>query len=101
MSETNSLELQEQIPSQQEQNTEELDRVADRSAKKTFFRKKKGCHLCLEKKEISYKDPDTLNKFTSMGGRILSMKITGICTKHQRQVKKAIKFSRNIAILPF
>jgi small subunit ribosomal protein S18 len=34
-------------------------------------------------------------------GKILSRRITGTCAKHQRQITKAIKRDRNLAILPY
>ena len=80
---------------------ESLDRIADRTAKKTFFRKRQGCPICLDKQRISYKDPTLLSKFTSIGGRILPMRVTGVCAKHQKQIKKAVKICRILAILPF
>jgi small subunit ribosomal protein S18 len=81
--------------------TDSLDRIADRTAKKTFFKKRQGCQLCLDKMLVDYKNPSLISKFTSESGRILSLRITGICTKHQRALKKAVKRARMLAILPF
>lgn len=81
--------------------TDSLDRIADRTAKKTFFKKRQGCQLCLDKMLVDYKNPGLISKFTSESGRILSLRITGICAKHQRALKKAVKRSRMLAILPF
>lgn len=52
-------------------------------------------------KEINYKDIELLSKYISDGGRILPSRITGVCAKKQRQLKKAIKRARAIALLPF
>jgi small subunit ribosomal protein S18 len=77
-------------------------RVADRTNKKVFFRKRKGCPLhTSEVVEITYKNPELLKRFTSEGGRILASRITGICTKHQREIARQIKVARMIALMPF
>lgn len=76
--------------------------ATDRTSTKMFFRKSKGCTLCSNSAPtIDYKDPDLLEKFISEGGRMLPSRITNICAKHQRSLKKAIKHSRVIALLPF
>ena len=60
----------------QQPQAEESSRVADRTNKKVFFRKRKGCPLHTpEGAQITYKNPDLLRKFTSEGGseeRIIS-----------------------------
>ncbi|MGC8866977.1 MAG: 30S ribosomal protein S18 [Elusimicrobiales bacterium] len=64
--------------------------------------KKKQCRFCLEKiKQIDWKQTQMLKPFTTETGRILPRKITGVCAKHQRQLSKAIKINRNLAILPY
>lgn len=74
----------------------------DRNSAKMFFKKSKGCPLCsTSSPEIDYKNPDLLEKFISEGGRMLPSRITNVCAKHQRSLKKAIKHARVIALLPF
>lgn len=75
---------------------------SDKNNSKMFFRKRKGCPLCsVSAPAIDYKDPELLGKFISEGGRMLPSRITNVCSKHQRNVKKAIRHSRIIALLPF
>jgi small subunit ribosomal protein S18 len=77
-------------------------RVADRTNKNVFFRKRKGGPLSSEQiLEISYKNPELLKKFTSEGGRILAARITGLSTKLQRKITREIKIARMIALMPF
>lgn len=65
-------------------------------------RRKKACTFCMEKVDsIDYKDYSRLRKFITERGKILPRRITGNCAKHQRQLTKAIKRARNIALLPF
>ncbi|WP_194966820.1 30S ribosomal protein S18 [Rickettsia endosymbiont of Cardiosporidium cionae] len=69
---------------------------------KMFFKKKQYCPLCEAKVvKIDYKDIDLLKRFISEGGRMLPSRITNICSTHQRKLKKSIKLSRMIALLPF
>lgn len=79
-----------------------LPRTADRNSKKVFFRRRKGCPLSIPgAPEVNYKNPDLLAKFTSEGGRILPSRITNVSAKKQRQLKKAIKLARVLALLPY
>jgi small subunit ribosomal protein S18 len=40
-------------------------------------------------------------RFISAGGKIKPKRKTGICSAHQRKLKKAIKKAREMAILPY
>ena len=51
---------------------------------------------------INYKNIEVLKVYITKGrGRILPRRITGICSKKQRQLAKAIKIARVLALLPF
>ena len=50
---------------------------------------------------IDYKDVDTLKKYVTERGKILPKRITGTCAIHQREVTKAIKRARIVALLPY
>ncbi|MCS6782022.1 MAG: 30S ribosomal protein S18 [Gloeomargarita sp. SKYBB_i_bin120] len=50
---------------------------------------------------IDYKDIDLLRKFISEQGKILPRRVTGLTAKQQRQVTRAIKQARILALLPF
>ncbi|MBI4375300.1 MAG: 30S ribosomal protein S18 [Elusimicrobia bacterium] len=64
--------------------------------------RRKVCRFCVEKvRDIDYKQIQILRTFMSDTGKILSSRITGSCAKHQRQVGKAIKRARNLALLPY
>lgn len=73
----------------------------ERNTKRVFFRKRKGCPLSNQHLIVDYKNPDLLIKFISEGGRMLPSRITNICAKKQRELKKAIKIARILALLPF
>jgi len=79
-----------------------LTRTADRSTRRVFFKRRRGCPLSgPEAPLVDYKNPSLLFKFVSEGGRILPNRITNVCAKKQRQLKGAIKIARMLALLPF
>jgi len=62
----------------------------------------KSCYFCQQNiSHIDYKDVDTLRQFISGQAKILSVKRTGTCHKHQRALAQAIKRARFLALLPF
>ena len=70
--------------------------------KKRFESRRKVCKVCAEKMDnVDYKNFQFVKSFTMESGKILSRRITGTCAKHQRQITKAIKRDRNLAILPY
>ncbi|HML35964.1 MAG TPA: 30S ribosomal protein S18 [Bacillota bacterium] len=70
--------------------------------KRGGIRRKKVCQFCADKTEtIDYKDVDKLRKYVTDRGKILPKRITGTCAIHQREVTKAIKRARIVALLPY
>ena len=64
--------------------------------------RKKACPLCSDKNLVlDYKNPEQLKKFVNDKGKILPRRTTGACSKHQRDITKAVKRARHIAILPY
>ena len=63
---------------------------------------RKLCAFCVDKvEEIDYKDTAKLRRFTSDRAKILPRRVTGTCAYHQRELTKAIKRARHIALLPY
>ena len=70
--------------------------------KRGGIRRKKVCQFCADKTEIiDYKDEFKLKKYVTDRGKILPKRITGTCAIHQREVTKAIKRARIVALLPY
>lgn len=61
----------------------------------------KKCPLCEQDIVVDYKDVPLLKKYVSERGKILGRDRTGICANHQRQVTRAVKRARYIALMPF
>ncbi len=51
--------------------------------------------------DIEYTHYRLLKMHISDMGRILPRRVTGLCSKRQRQMSKAIKRAREMAILPY
>ena len=68
----------------------------------TYFRRKKFCYFTSNKiTEIDYKDVYLLKKFITESGKIVPSRITGTKARYQRQLAKAIKVARFLALLPY
>lgn len=79
-----------------------MRKTGEKTSKKVFFRRRKGCPLSVpDAPVIDYKNPELLIKFVSEGGRILPSRITNVCAKKQRKLNNAIKIARILALLPF
>ncbi len=67
-----------------------------------YFRRKKFCKFTVEGiTEIDYKDLNTLRQYVTETGKIVPSRITGTKARFQRQLAKAIKRARFIALLPY
>jgi small subunit ribosomal protein S18 len=64
--------------------------------------KKKICSFCVEKIEtVDYKQYEKLKRFITERAKILPRRISGNCANHQRQLTRAVKRARIMALLPF
>jgi small subunit ribosomal protein S18 len=64
--------------------------------------KKRFCRFCTDKiKSINYKDLKILESFIKERGRIVSARSSGNCARHQRQLTRAIKKARFMALIPY
>lgn len=62
----------------------------------------KFCVFCSEHAIwVDYKDVNLLKRFMNDRGRIRARGATGTCAQHQRDVAKAIKTARELAMLPY
>ena len=67
-----------------------------------FVSNRRICIFCENNEQkINYKEFKTLRKFITDQGKIIPGHVTGVCAKHQRHLGRAIKQSRNIALLPY
>ncbi|MCH2336951.1 MAG: 30S ribosomal protein S18 [Pseudomonadales bacterium] len=66
------------------------------------FGRKRYCRFTAEGiKEIDYKDLDLLKDYVTETGKIVPSRITGTSARYQRQLARAVKRARYLALLPY
>ena len=66
------------------------------------FGRKRYCRFTAEGiKEIDYKDLDLLKDYISETGKIVPSRIPGTSARYQRQLARAVKRARYLALLPY
>ncbi len=72
------------------------------TVKRPFFRRRKSCPFTGESAPcIDWKDTKILGRFISERGKIVPSRITAVSTNKQRELAKAIKRARYMALLPY
>ena len=67
-----------------------------------FFSHPRECQFCTDKNAtIDYKQVEVLRRYVTEDGKIRPRRQTGTCAKHQRELARAIKRARHLALLPF
>ena len=61
----------------------------------------KNCYFCTEKKEPSFWDTGSLQKFLTERGKIVPRSRNGLCASHQDDIEGSIKNARFLALMPF
>jgi small subunit ribosomal protein S18 len=70
--------------------------------KRPFFRRRKSCPLSGPgAPTIDYKDVKLLQRFVSERGKIVPSRITAVSNKKQRELARAIKRARHLALVPY
>jgi small subunit ribosomal protein S18 len=68
----------------------------------TTRRAKKSCPITEAGiRFVDYKDERLLARFITDNGKILPSRLSGVDARHQRQLAKAIKKARYLALLPY
>ena len=65
-------------------------------------RPRKTCPVCESGvRVVDYKDERTLSRSLTDRGKIIPARLSGMCARHQRQLARAIKRARHLALMPF
>ena len=71
-------------------------------ARRPFFRRRKTCPFSgANAPKIDYKDVKLLQRYISERGKIVPSRITAVSQKNQRELARAIKRARFLALLPY
>jgi len=54
-----------------------------------------------DREYVDYKDTEFLQRFVNEQGKLLPRRVTGVSAKMQRQITRAVKRARHLALLPF
>ena len=66
------------------------------------IRRKRVCGFCKDNVVyIDFKDERKLGRFLTEQGKIIPRHTSGNCAKHQRQLARAVKRARHLALIPF
>lgn len=66
------------------------------------IRRKRVCNFCKDSVEyIDFKDDRKLFRYLTEQGKIIPRHTSGTCAKHQRQLARAVKRARHLALMPF
>jgi small subunit ribosomal protein S18 len=67
-----------------------------------YFRRRRYCRFTAEGiEEIDYKDLNLLKGYVTETGKIVPSRITGTKARYQRQLARAVKRARYLALLPY
>ena len=81
-------------------SSQETDRDSKGDRRRPMRRK--VCKFCSDRMTlIDHRDTLRLTKFTSERGKILPRRVSGNCARHQRQLARAVKRARAIALMPY
>lgn len=70
--------------------------------RRQFFRRKKSCPFSGKNAmKIDYKDIRMLSRFVTERGKIIPSRISAVSAKRQRELAKAIKRARFLALMPY
>jgi small subunit ribosomal protein S18 len=65
-------------------------------------RSRKNCPVCEAGiRVVDYKDERIVSRFVTERGKIIPSRLSGMCARHQRQMSRAIKRARHIALVPY
>jgi len=77
-------------------------RPAMAGARRPFFRRRKTCPFSGPgAPKIDYKDVRQMQRYVSERGKIVPSRITAVSAKKQRELARAIKRARFLALLPY
>jgi small subunit ribosomal protein S18 len=76
--------------------------IARAAVRRPFMRRRKSCPFSGQNAPlIDYKDTKLLSRFVSERGKIVPSRITAVSAKKQREMARAIKRARFLALLPY
>ncbi len=76
--------------------------ITNLPVRRPFGRRRKVCPFSSDvSPKIDYKDPKLLQRYMSERGKIVPSRITAVSQKKQRELARAIKRARYLALIPY
>ncbi|HET7471312.1 MAG TPA: 30S ribosomal protein S18 [Gemmatimonadales bacterium] len=73
---------------------------SSKPVKRRRFGRRKVCKFCVDRVSlVDHKDIRRLRNFVSERGKITPRRISGSCARHQRQLTRAVRRARTVALL--
>ena len=77
-------------------------KITRQALRKPYQKKRKSCPFAApDANPIDYKDIKLLSRFVSERGKIIPSRISAVSASKQRQLSKAIKRARYLALMPY
>ena len=77
-------------------------KITRQALRKPYQKKRKSCPFAApDANTIDYKDIKLLSRFVSERGKIIPSRISAVSANKQRQLSKAIKRARYLALMPY
>lgn len=84
------------------QDDQSFGRTSGGASKKILFRRRKNCPFSGKNApKIHYLDVRTLGRYVSERGKMTPSRITAVSAKKQRELSRAIKRARFLALMPY
>lgn len=78
------------------------DQTSSYGGGRRYYTRPRVCQFCTDRNAvIDYKQVDILRRYITDDGKIRPRRQTGACARHQRELTRAIKRARHLALLPF
>ncbi len=68
---------------------------------KRFYAQPRVCQFCTDHNAVIDYKSDLLRRYVTEDGKIRPRRQTGACAHHQREIARAVKRARHLALLPF
>ena len=76
-------------------------RITKEAVRRPFQKKRKSCPFSSSTSKIDYKDLKVLTRYVSERGKIIPSRISAVSAKKQRELSRAIKKARYLALMPY
>lgn len=78
-----------------------VEEAPKEGAQRETGRTKKVCFFDQSKTEPTYTNINVLRRFVTDRAKIIARSKSNLCSKHQRELTRQVKYARHLSLLPF